>query len=190
MTIILSPRSGEGRLLETILKAERGAAPAGGARNPALGRSRDPTGGHYDPSARSSLDRAVSGLLGRRRSAVLSRRRQNPRKEETGTWKRGPGIGNRRGGAPRGDAPCARARAPCPSKPARAKADERRGWNWRLSAPRPPLFFRGRLPAPLFRGRLPVPLFRGAAKFLAKLGRSPRRENDGACPHDTSKPDR
>jgi hypothetical protein len=33
-----------------------GAAPAGGARNPALGRRRDPTGGHYDPSARSSLD--------------------------------------------------------------------------------------------------------------------------------------
>ena len=46
----------EGRLLETILKAERGAAPAGGARNPALGRPRDPIGGHYDLSARSSLD--------------------------------------------------------------------------------------------------------------------------------------
>jgi len=30
-----------------------GAAPAGGARHPALGRLRDPTGGHYDPSARS-----------------------------------------------------------------------------------------------------------------------------------------
>jgi hypothetical protein len=30
----------EGRLLETILKAEQDAAPAGGARNPALGRPR------------------------------------------------------------------------------------------------------------------------------------------------------
>jgi hypothetical protein len=79
-----------------VPRAERDAAPAAAARNRGTGRSRDPTGGHYDPSARSSLDRAVSGLLGRRRSAVLSRRRQNPRKEETWTWKRGPGIRNRR----------------------------------------------------------------------------------------------
>ena len=32
-----------------------GAAPAGGARNPAPGRLRDPTGRHYDRSARCSL---------------------------------------------------------------------------------------------------------------------------------------
>jgi hypothetical protein len=32
------------------------AAPAGGARNPALGRPRDPIGRHYGRSARSSLD--------------------------------------------------------------------------------------------------------------------------------------
>ena len=42
-----------------------GAAPAGGARNPALGRSRDPTGGHDDPSARSSLDWDRSNGFGR-----------------------------------------------------------------------------------------------------------------------------
>ncbi len=33
-----------------------GAAPAGGVRTPAPGRPGTPTGGHYDPSARSSLD--------------------------------------------------------------------------------------------------------------------------------------
>ena len=72
----------EGRLLETILKAERDAAPAGEARNLALGRPRDPTGGHYDPSARSF---AGLGLAATPR----------PRK-------RGPGDRNRRSGAPRG----------------------------------------------------------------------------------------
>src|SRR5262249_59575125 len=41
-----------------VLRAERGAAPAGWARNPALGRPRDPPAGHYEPAARSSLMRA------------------------------------------------------------------------------------------------------------------------------------
>jgi len=35
---------------------EPDAAPAGGARNPALGRPGEPPGGHYDPSAWSTLD--------------------------------------------------------------------------------------------------------------------------------------
>ena len=35
---------------------EPGAAAAGEARNLALGRPRDPIGGHYDPSAGSLLD--------------------------------------------------------------------------------------------------------------------------------------
>jgi hypothetical protein len=34
----------------------QGAASAGEVRSLALGRPRDPIGGHYDPSARSSLD--------------------------------------------------------------------------------------------------------------------------------------
>ena len=38
------------------MKAEQDAAPAGGARNPALGRPRDPTGRHYGRSAGSLLD--------------------------------------------------------------------------------------------------------------------------------------
>jgi len=33
--------------------AEPGAVPAGGIRNPALGRRRNPTPGHYEPGARS-----------------------------------------------------------------------------------------------------------------------------------------
>src|ERR1017187_5343128 len=57
---------------------EPDAAPAGGARNPALGRSRDPTGGHYDPSARSSLDRAVSGLGGAEARSGVEPARQRP----------------------------------------------------------------------------------------------------------------
>ena len=55
-------------------------------------------------------------------------------KDETWTWKRGPGNGNRRSGAPRGDAPCAWG----------AHADKARTEKWRLSAPRPLPFFRGR----------------------------------------------
>jgi len=43
---------------------EQDAAPAGVPRKHAFGRSRDPIGGHYDPSARSSLDRAASGVRG------------------------------------------------------------------------------------------------------------------------------
>jgi len=35
---------------------EQDAAPAGGVRTPALGRPGTPSGGHYDRSARSSLD--------------------------------------------------------------------------------------------------------------------------------------
>ena len=171
MLIFLSPRSGEGRLLETILKAERGAAPAGGARNPALGRSRDPTGGHYDPSARSSLDRAVSGLLGAKaRRGDEPAAPKPPERRDVDLEAR-----TRDRKSPRRSAERRRA-----LRTGRARRKVRTD-KWRLSAPRPPLFF---------RGRLPVPLFRGAAKFLAKLGRSPRRENDGACLHDTSKPDR
>src|SRR6266571_5518318 len=41
-----------------VLKAERGAAPAGEARNLALGRPGAPPGGYYDPPARSWLIRA------------------------------------------------------------------------------------------------------------------------------------
>jgi hypothetical protein len=94
---------------------EPGAAPAGGVRNPALGRSRDPTGGHYDPSARSSLDRAVSGLLGAKARSGVEPARQIPRSEETWTWKRGPGIRNRRDG---------RREAPAFSKRERGKTED------------------------------------------------------------------
>ena len=59
-----------------------GAAPAGKPRKLALGRSRDPTGGHYDPSAGSSAGLGLAGM---------------PRAR-----KRGPGVRNRRHGAPRG----------------------------------------------------------------------------------------
>jgi hypothetical protein len=81
---------------------EPGAAPAGGARNPALGRSRDPTGGHYDPSARSSLDRAVSGLGEAEARSGVEPARQRP------TERRGVDLEARtrgqksRDGAPRG----------------------------------------------------------------------------------------
>src|SRR5262245_20466382 len=41
-----------------VRRMEQDAAPAGWARNPALGRPRDPPAGHYEPAARSSLMRA------------------------------------------------------------------------------------------------------------------------------------
>ena len=161
MLIFLSPRSVEGRLLEAILKAERGAALAGVVRSHALGRSRDPTGGHYDPSARSSLDRAVSGLgYGPKRVQVWNLRAETPPKDETWTWKRGPGIGNRRGGAPRGDAPCAQGARALSAEARKGEGGRKvRTDKWRLSAPRPPLFFRGRLP------RAPVS---GCGEILSK----------------------
>ena len=50
-------------------------APADRPRKPILGRFRDPTGGHYDPSARSFAGQAASGFLGKRsRVQVLSLR--------------------------------------------------------------------------------------------------------------------
>ena len=42
-----------------------GAAPAVRPRKPELGRPRDPIGGHYDPSARCSLDRAALEVPGK-----------------------------------------------------------------------------------------------------------------------------
>ena len=90
---------------ETGQPGSGGAAPAGKARNLALGRSRDPIGGHYDPSARCSLDwDRANGCraLGRAASQVLSRRRNAPPATGADTRKRGPGDRNRRRGAPRG----------------------------------------------------------------------------------------
>jgi hypothetical protein len=54
---------------------ERDAAPAREVRSLAPGRLRDPTGGHYDPSARSSLDWDHSILLSDRprRDKAMSR---------------------------------------------------------------------------------------------------------------------
>jgi hypothetical protein len=43
--------------------------------------------------------------LGPERFQVMSLGAEEPRSEETWTWKRGPGIRNRRGGAPRGASP-------------------------------------------------------------------------------------
>src|SRR6266550_7470437 len=60
--------------------AEQDAAPAGRARNPALGRPGAPPGGYYGPPAESRLIREVRSLSG----------------------KRGPGSKGSRGGAPRG----------------------------------------------------------------------------------------
>ena len=168
MLIFLSPRSVEGRLLETILKAERGAAPAGGARNPALGWSRDPTGGHYVPSARSSLDRAVSGLLGAKARRGDEPAAPNPPErrdvdlEARTRDRKSPRRSAERRRALRKGARALSAEARKGDGGRKVRTDK-----WRLSAPRPPLFF---------RGRLPVPLFRGAAKFLAKLGRMAPRE--------------
>jgi hypothetical protein len=75
------------------------AAPAGGARNPALGRSRDPTGGHYDPSVRSltGLGPLQGFVDGPRRDKAMSRTGAADRKQTgAGTRKRGPGDRNRR----------------------------------------------------------------------------------------------
>jgi hypothetical protein len=49
-------RTGIRHPAETGQPASAGAAPARKARDLAPGRPRDPLGGHYDPSARSSLD--------------------------------------------------------------------------------------------------------------------------------------
>ena len=61
-------------------------APAGGARNPALGRSRDPTGGHYDPSARS--------FAGLRLLKVSDAARRDKAMSRTGAAERGKPSGN------------------------------------------------------------------------------------------------
>ena len=86
MLIILHPAH-RGASSGDVPRAERDAAPAGGARNPALGRPRDPTGRHYGRSAGSLLYwlRANAGFK-----------------------KRGPGDRNRRDGAPRGAHPSPR----------------------------------------------------------------------------------
>jgi hypothetical protein len=76
----------EGRLLETILKAERGVASRDAARNRSPGRSGAPPARHYDLAARSSLH----GL-----------RRIIPQTEAR------PPATNRHGGAPRGARPAA-----------------------------------------------------------------------------------
>ena len=47
----------------TSWETERGAAPAGGARNLAPGRPGTPTEGHYDPSARSSQSARERGAM-------------------------------------------------------------------------------------------------------------------------------
>ena len=88
--------------LRRLVGIGRGARGRGFASR-ALGRSRDPTGGHYDPSARSSLDRPSRKLLaGEGAFMVLSLRAGTQKDSETCSWKRGPGIRNRRDGAPRG----------------------------------------------------------------------------------------
>src|SRR6185503_4176177 len=61
-------------------------APAGGARNPALGRSRDPTGGHYDPSARS--------FAGLRLLKVSDAAKRDKAMSRTGAAERGKPSGN------------------------------------------------------------------------------------------------
>jgi hypothetical protein len=92
-----------------------GAAPAGEARNLALGRPRDPIGGHYDPSAGSSAGLGPFHKVSDRprRDKAMSRTGAEDR-EETGmeTRKRGPGDRNRRDGAPRGAHPSPRVPAP------------------------------------------------------------------------------
>src|SRR5450759_3018611 len=85
-----------------VSRMEPGAAPAGGARNAALGRSRDPTGGHSTPLRGARWTGPSRASVGPKRVQVLSLRAKDPPNEETWTWKRGPGIRNRRDGAPRG----------------------------------------------------------------------------------------
>src|SRR5437660_11984275 len=46
-----------------VPEAERGAAPAGRARDPALGRPGAPPGGHYGPPAESRLIRPAQAVL-------------------------------------------------------------------------------------------------------------------------------
>ena len=67
-----------------------GAAPAGGARNPALGRPGNPTGGHYDPSASSSLDwdwPNASSQEARTRSLCLWRKPEARSRQWSAEWR-------------------------------------------------------------------------------------------------------
>jgi hypothetical protein len=81
------------------------AAPAGRLRRPALGRPRDPIGGHYDPSARSSLDWNRSTCFGRAKVRQADEANWHQSLEKKPGRKPGNadlGIRNRRRGAPRG----------------------------------------------------------------------------------------
>ena len=81
------------------------AAPAGRLRRPALGRPRDPIGGHYDPSARSSLDWDRSTCFGRAKVRQADEANWHQSLEKKPGRKPGNadlGIRNRRRGAPRG----------------------------------------------------------------------------------------
>ena len=81
------------------------AAPAGRLRRPALGRPRDPIGGHYDPSARSSLDWDRSTCFGRAKVRQADEANWHQSLEKKPGRKPGNadlGIRNRRHGVPRG----------------------------------------------------------------------------------------
>src|SRR5438552_9843852 len=54
-TLLLSSLAHRGASSGDVRRMERGAAPAGRARNPALGRPGAPPGGHYGPPAESRL---------------------------------------------------------------------------------------------------------------------------------------
>ena len=91
---------------------EPDAAPAGEARNLALGRSRDPIGGHYDPSAGSLLDRAVLEVRCAKARRGVEPARQGPKDErdvDLETRTRGQ---KSRDGAPRGAHPSPRVHTP------------------------------------------------------------------------------
>ena len=82
------------------------AAPAGRLRKPALGRSRDPTGGHYDPSAGSSAGQAAlkGSLAAEARSGVEPARRGRRTQSRASPGSADPGSEIAACGAPRGAA--------------------------------------------------------------------------------------
>jgi hypothetical protein len=109
-----------------VSEMEQSAAPAGGARNPAPGRPGDPLGGHYDPSARSSLDwdwpiassqetrtRGLCLRPSRRREAAVERR-EAPAFLATGTRQDGRLV---RRSVLHSLALCEGQRKACPPKP-------------------------------------------------------------------------
>ena len=121
---------------------EQDAAPAGVVRSLALGRSRDPTGGHYDPSARSSLDRAVSDVGGsdaRSGDEPACRKPEDERDEDLEARTRGQ---KSRDGAPWGA-------HPSPGCPRFAK----RGLSWMRHAALHPLGYRGGNEGPAGAGK-------------------------------------